>query len=118
VFYGAAEGFTLHGYMGSTAESYARTNGIKFAYLGLAPTGQCGNDVAWHFDAETGIVNFVGSGPIWDYDPATNPSPFDGNDQILQAQIDIDITAISDWFFHDCVNLIRVTIPAVTKIGV
>ena len=34
------------------------------------PGGQCGDNVSWTMDPETGVVTISGTGPMWDYDSA------------------------------------------------
>ena len=78
-------------------------------------TGQCGDDVEWSFDSETGVVTVTGTGPMWDYDFNNDPSPFDGAQSITSAVIGEGVTSVGAWFFDDCNNLTAVSLPSTLR---
>ena len=74
-------------------------------------TGQCGDEVNWSFDSETGVVTVTGTGPMWDYHYENNPSPFDNNSSVESAVIGEGVTSVGAWFFEDCRYVHDVSLP-------
>ena len=80
----------------------------------LAATGQCGDNVYWTFDSETGELVISGTGPMAEFN--ANLSPFRGVKSVI---IENGVTTISDYIFVECKSLTSVTIGnSVTTIGV
>ncbi len=77
--------------------------------------GNCGDDLTWSIDTETGVLNITGTGRMKRYssisDIPWNPS------WVKSVNIADGVTSISDYIFYGCHNLTSVTISkSVTKI--
>ncbi len=120
VFDGCSSELVVHGWTGSTAETYAEAAGITFESLG-ALSGQCGDEVYYSIDSVTGAVSITGSGPMWDYESFTDTTaldPFFKNKTITSVVIGSGVTSIGESTFYGCSNLAGITIPnSVTSIG-
>lgn len=83
----------------------------------LAPTGQCGENVYWMFDSETGLLTISGTGETYDYSGYSN-SPFYYQSSIKRVIVESDITNIGDGLFKYCTYLNEIILPdSVTCIG-
>lgn len=80
------------------------------AESGLAASGQCGDDVYWSFDSETGVLTLSGTGSMYDY--ATEESPFYDNYDIIQLVIESGIASVGEYAFEGCGSLLTVRINA------
>ena len=81
----------------------------------LAATGNCGENVTWSFDSETGTLTISGTGAMADYEWGT--SPFHVND-VKDVIIESGVTSIGSCVFYDCRSITSVTIGnSVTSIG-
>ncbi len=62
-------GFVLKGYTGSTAESYAKANGITFVSLNDQDVveGECGAYLTWRYTKATGLLEIMGNGLMPDF---------------------------------------------------
>ena len=118
VFQNCSPNLVLHGWPGSTAETYAETAGIPFESVGDL-SGQCGDEVYWAIDPRTGTVSITGSGPMWNYASSSDTaSPFRSSVVISSADIGSGVTSIGDYIFAECRSMGSVTIPTgVTSIG-
>ncbi len=88
----------------------------------LAPTGQCGENVYWTFDKDTGLLTISGSGSMYNYMYNFNnyscSSPFSLTSIIRIVIIEDGVTRIGDWTFLGCIGLTNITIPdSVTSLG-
>ena len=115
-------GFTISGYTGTAAETYANENDISFIALDepddpapVATSGKCGDDLTWEFDEATGTLTISGTGEMWSFDG----TPWmDFTDLIKSVVIEKGATSIGARTFCYCSDLISVTIPdSVTWIG-
>lgn len=75
----------------------------------LAATGQCGDNVYWSFDSNTGELTISGTGAMWDYQGIS--SPFYDNISIESIFIETGITTIGAFVFYCCEKLKNVIIP-------
>lgn len=82
----------------------------------LDASGQCGDNVYWTFDSDTGELVISGEGEMWE-----NTSfcpPFRNNSSIKAVVIEDGVTNIGDYTFYNCESLESVSIPnSVTSIG-
>lgn len=88
----------------------------------LAESGQCGDNVYWIFNNNTGELIISGEGPMWNYTSADayyrSLSPFYYNSEIKTLDIKEGITTIGDYIFYDIDTLEDYTIPdSITTIG-
>ena len=61
---------TIHGCANSAAEDYARINGHEFQSVGTlewTSEGQCGDDVYYQLNRDTGLLRVSGTGAMWDF---------------------------------------------------
>ena len=86
--------------------------GIK-ADAYLAAIGQCGENLYWDFDEDTGALTIDGTGAFY-----SSFSGFRGNKDIKSVHISSGITKIPDYMFRSCSNITQVTGGAdVTEVG-
>ena len=92
----------IHGYVDSTAQTYASNNGFTFDSYDL--TGVCGDNVTWVLDKREKTLFFHGSGPMWESigaDQAWRPY----SDAFSSVHIDSGITSVAANAFSGCANL-------------
>ncbi|MBQ0109519.1 MAG: leucine-rich repeat protein, partial [Clostridiales bacterium] len=75
-------------------------------------SGYCGaegDNIAWSFDPETGVLSLTGNGDMEDF----NYAPwYDFREDITAVSFSGNITSISSWAFEGCTGLTDVTIPS------
>ncbi|MBQ7580763.1 MAG: leucine-rich repeat domain-containing protein [Clostridia bacterium] len=77
----------------------------------LAATGQCGDNVYWTFDKETGALTISGEGAMWS-------DCFINEESIKSVTIESGVTEIGFDAFRSCTNLTSIVIPnSVTSIN-
>ena len=83
-----------------------------------ATSGQCGDNLTWSLDVETGVLTIEGTGDMWNWHYI---SPWkDGTNHLSVKSVVLPdgLTSIGNSAFDDCFNLSGVTIPdGVTHIG-
>ena len=83
------------------------------------PTGSCGDNLTWYFDAESGCLTLVGSGAMHDYDDGHRaPTPWEEyREQITALTLPEGMTYVGTCAFQGC-QIKSVRIPStVTRIG-
>lgn len=81
----------------------------------LAPTGQCGENVYWTFDKDTGLLTISGSGNMDNYN--NESSPFYSCTLIKTVVIENGVAGVGYSAFSGCIGLTSITIPdSVTSI--
>lgn len=81
--------------------------------VGLAPTGQCGENVYWTFDSSTGLLTISGTGEMTEEEGA-----FYNEALIKKVVINNGVTSIGVGAFCLCKNLTDVSLPSsITSIG-
>ena len=104
---------TIHGYPGSTAQSYADKYSYAFAFLTIA-SGTCGDNLTWILDT-AGTLTIYGSGAM---DLPYGPPWGEHSEAIKVVNITSGVTSIEYNAFADCSNLTRATISdSVVRIG-
>ncbi|MGM9552707.1 MAG: leucine-rich repeat protein, partial [Faecousia sp.] len=120
---GYFETTVVHGYLNSTAQSYAEEYGNPFTthefadgvctICGVTPLvyqGSCGENLTWSMDMDTGVLTFTGTGAMDEY---TCIPPWDSyNYFVTQVVLPEGLTNIGSWAFENCVNLTEVDIPS------
>lgn len=102
------------------------TVALAFSSSALSATGQCGKNVYWSFNQETGELRISGEGEMDDYasvigenEEIYHTSPFSKNPDIKSVTVEKGVTGIGDEAFFVCDNMTSVTMPdTLTKIGV
>lgn len=86
-------------------------------------SNQCGDNLFWTFDAETGTLTFTGTGDMYDYISAEatpgDTAPWAGlRKSVKHIALPSGITGIGNYAFQNCRSLESVTIPeSVASIG-
>ena len=76
-------------------------------------TGECGNNVHWQIDSDTGVLSINGSGAMTDYPVSgSNRSPFETNYSIKSIVISEGITHIGSYAFESCGNVTAISLPS------
>ena len=115
VFLGCSADLVLHGWEGSTAETYAQAADITFH--SWAGSGTCGDSVTWSYNLDTGRLTISGTGNMVNYSTFEAPWVYYG-DTIIAADISSGVTSIGSYAFVKCTGLIGITVPdSVSSIG-
>ena len=72
---------------------------------------ECGDALTWSVDAEGNLV-ILGTGEMWWFPEDGDYEQFQGNPDVLTAELADGVTTIGHYAFRDCANLETVTIPA------
>ena len=119
VFERCAPGFTLRGWAGSTAETYAGNAKNPCAFEAISNlSGSCGENVTWVFTPATGTLTISGTGEMTNYS-SSQAVPWNSfRSDILSVTIANGVTHIGNFAFYGCDGMTSVTIPgSVTQIG-
>ena len=73
---------------------------------------QCGENVAWNYDASSKTLTISGTGAMDDYSSADDQPWSSFSDDIESLMINKDVTSIGSFAFADCTNLTSVTYEA------
>lgn len=85
-----------------------------YAEAELAEKGQCGEDLFWEFDSESGLLNIYGSGSMYSYD--TDDAPFYSNTEIKTVVVDTGVSGLNENVFAFCSELTAVELPRGLKV--
>ena len=85
---------------------------------GSAPaSGDCGDNLSWALNEETGVLTITGTGAMWDYDDYADPAPW-ARRGVKNIVLGSGMTTIGQCAFCGCGSVTSVTIPeGVTTIG-
>ncbi len=103
----------IHGWIGSTADTFADANGILFD--GWALSGQCGDQVTWSIDPASMSLNIAGTGPMWDYPDVEDPGWYPVRWLITSVNVGSGVTGIGSYAFRWMEALHSVSLPASLK---
>lgn len=78
----------------------------------LTPTGQCGENVYWTFDSETGLLTISGEGKMYNYQ--SGKTPF-SNEGITDIVIDEGVTSVGDYAFLYKNSAENINIPSTVE---
>ena len=119
VFKNCPASLVLHGWLGSTAETYAQALAITFESMGTVDlSGMCGDNVSWTFDSATSALTISGTGAMANYLTAFSAPWHSLKNVILSLSIADGVTGIGNFAFYGCTGLTDVTIPdSMTYIG-
>ncbi len=95
---------------------------LGFEIEAASYNGTCGKNLTWTLDKETGILEIIGTGAMYDYnsyDDASGFAPWSSiRDNIKYLIIGDGVTRIGTSAFEDCRNIKSLTVPtSVTVIG-
>ena len=97
---------------------------LKTAGADGETSGQCGDNLYWSFDEETGTLTITDSGDMYSFRGAIYPQWYDKQpwesmvSQIETIVLPDGLTSIGDCAFYECTGVTSVTIPdSVTSIG-
>ena len=103
--------------------------GILLLHMGGIPvsaedpsTGKCGDNITWHYDADTASLTLTGTGAMYDYedwliDTPSEYTPWQSLD-IQQLTVSEGIETIGNFAFYACTSLSSVSLPdSLRRIG-
>lgn len=99
---------SLYGYDDISASAYAAENDFRFVSLN---SGQCGEDILWHYDLDSKTLTLSGSGAMYYYGKALLVPWCEYFSEIENLVIDERITYLSDYAFYACDKLTNVVMP-------
>ncbi len=114
VFNGCKAGMKIWCYPDSTAETYAKANGI--AYGNYPVVGTCGDSVVWALNPKTGKLTITGTGPMAHFD---HSAPWADSYRIITSvEVKSGVTSVAEYSFGGCYHLTAVSLPdGITSIG-
>ena len=74
-------------------------------------SGECGENVTWEYEDDTGELVISGTGAMYDYLPGTSTSPFRSLSGLKSVRIESGVTTVGAYMFQNCTNLKEVTLP-------
>ncbi len=76
-------------------------------------SGDCGENLQWSFDKETGTLSITGSGAMADYTSSSNKAPWSHLSNLIQTvSVDDAVTSIGSYAFYNCTALTDVDLSA------
>ena len=93
----------------SLAVLLAITSGLNLTAFADTITGECGDNVTYSLDPETGELTVRGTSEMYYY--LSYNSPFHNNEMIKSVIIEDGVTNIGSCAFNECKNLTSVVIP-------
>lgn len=115
---------------GSNAEAFAEELQLPFVPLGQEPeptvSGQCGENVYWELDLESGVFTMSGEGEPWRYRQTlgdvdaigSGPGWTNYRNFIRKVVVEPGITKLTSGLFTNCVNLTEFDFGTVEEIDV
>ena len=76
-----------------------------------AYTGNCGENLTYSFDSETGVLTISGEGSMTDYDYFNDVPWYSYTDDIIAVVVENGVTNIGARAFVDCAGLLSVEFP-------
>ncbi|MBQ3355577.1 MAG: leucine-rich repeat protein [Clostridia bacterium] len=73
--------------------------------------GDCGENMTWTLDLDTGAMTIEGSGPMDDYEPAINAPWYKYNEVIKTVVVGSGVTSIGDYAFENVAFMTSVSLP-------
>ncbi len=101
-FYACAEGLTIYGGAGSTAQTYAANNGHNFVVIDIPSVkyGACGSKLTWKLN-DNGELVIEGTGSMYNWSAGKAPW-YDLRYEIKKVTVSNGVTTIGSRAFYDC----------------
>ena len=81
-------------------------------------SGECGDNLAWSFNSETGVLNITGSGKMTNYTSSSSTPWYSYTESITKITIGSSVTTIGNYAFYKCTAVTSVTLGSnVSSIG-
>lgn len=77
----------------------------------VSTLGKCGENLAWTFDINTGVLEIIGSGEMSSYGFPNNIPWFAYKSYIKKVILPIGLTSVCGYAFYESPNLVSVEIP-------
>lgn len=108
--YTSLDGMTVHGYLNSTAQSFANNNNLTFVQLAeVSRTGEC------FYELDGTTLRIYGNGKMGDY-TYNSPAPWGKN--ITSLTIENGVQNVGSYAFTGCKQITEVILPgSVTELG-
>lgn len=105
------------GYSGSTAQTYAESNGFTFTSLdALTASGSCGERLTWAISE--GVLTISGEGDMTAYATYRSVPWYSYRSSIGAVVVEEGVTSISAYAFYGCTEMTSATLPeTVSSIG-
>ena len=78
--------------------------------------GQCGENVHWRLNPETGMLSIYGTGSMEDYNNACEVPWYRGRELVRKLKVEYGVTAIGDRAFEGCSDLVTVYMAETVQI--
>lgn len=103
-----SNGLVYYGYVDAQAYQYALENNFE---TNLLNTGDCGENVSWHYNVDSNTLTVSGSGDMTKYTTAASVPWYDYMSEIKSIVISDNIGYLSSYAFYNAVNVESVTMP-------
>ncbi|MBQ4578150.1 MAG: leucine-rich repeat protein [Clostridia bacterium] len=113
VIYGGSEEMWQRLQNNSDSGNDALWNAEEMVYQAdYATSGECGWDLTWSFNEETGLLTIEGSGDMYWYNSASEVPWHIFADKITAVSLPEGLTGLGNFAFSDCAGLVEVELPS------
>ncbi len=96
---------TIHGVIGSCAESYARENKLEFVEYDyekvVVGSGKCGDNLTWVLGLDW-VLTISGTGEMYDYKSYDGPPWYEYREEKISLVLEDGIARIGEYAFSEC----------------